>query len=71
MKSWEKPVLSVLGVDKTKGRSVFKVLSGVPLFEEETTEISDELFVEPVNYNSDKGVCDCSRPGFHYGNCEG
>ncbi|MBI9014128.1 MAG: hypothetical protein JEZ08_17970 [Clostridiales bacterium] len=68
MKSWEKPVLSVLGVDKTKGRSVFKVLSGVPLFENETTEITGEEFVSAEGY---KGNCDCSRPGNHYGNCDG
>lgn len=73
MKSWEKPVLSVLGVDKTKGISVFKVLSGVPLFEGETTEISDEDFVsiEGFNSNSNSDKCEvlnCSfGPGNHHG----
>jgi len=35
MNKWEKPVLSVLGVDKTKGGNVLTILSGVPSFDNE------------------------------------
>jgi len=38
MKKWEKPILSVLGINKTKGGKTFKILSGVPLFD------SDNLY---------------------------
>lgn len=35
MKKWEKPVLSVLGIDKTKGGNILTMLSGVPSFDNE------------------------------------
>lgn len=59
MMKWERPVLSVLGISKTKG-SKFKALNGVPVF-------SGEEFVPPEQYvfaksdsNGSSGVEPCS-----------
>jgi hypothetical protein len=48
MMKWEKPVLSVLGISKTKG-SKFKALNGVPVFS------GDQDFVSPAQYVSANG----------------
>lgn len=42
---WEKPVLSILNVNKTKGIASFKALSGMYLDDEEgVTEVDDSNF---------------------------
>lgn len=52
MMKWERPVLSVLGISKTKG-SKFKALNGVPVF-------SADDFVTPDQYVGATANCSSS-----------
>lgn len=65
MMKWEKPILSVLGISKTKGSS-FKALDGVALFSNDLDFVSPSNFKKRKNKNSN-GSSDSSAEQPSYG----
>ena len=59
MMKWERPVLSVLGISKTKG-SKFKALNGVPVFSGDDFVSPDQYVSAQNNSSSSSGAEPCS-----------